>query len=51
MKAAALQQDRFFTELREAGDGFTVVADHFGRGLMNMTHASLTAQGPEGLQD
>ena len=51
MKAAALQQDRFFTELREAGDGFTVVADHFGRGLMNMTNASLTAQGMEGLQD
>lgn len=36
-------QDRFFTELREAPDGFSVVAEHFGRGLMNMTAASLAA--------
>jgi hypothetical protein len=34
-------QDRFFSELRESADGFGVVAEHFGRGLMNMTAASL----------
>lgn len=37
LRAAALQQDAFFTQLREHSDGFSVVADHFGRGLMNMT--------------
>jgi hypothetical protein len=40
----ALQQDRFFSELREAPDGFSVVADAFGRGLMNLTTAGLAAQ-------
>jgi hypothetical protein len=45
MRAAALQQDKFFTELREASDGFGVVAEHFGRGLMNMTAASLSSGG------
>ncbi len=44
MAAAALQQDRFFTELRESSDGFAVVAEHFGRGLMNLTSASLSAE-------
>ena len=37
MAAGGLQQDRFFTELRESGDGFGVVAEHFGRGVMNLT--------------
>lgn len=45
MAAAAAQQDRFFTELREAGDGFSVVAEHLGRGLMNMTAAAEAAAG------
>lgn len=45
MKAGALQQDKFFTELREHADGFSVVAEHFGRGLMNMTTQSVNAQG------
>ena len=36
----SLPQDRFFTELREHGDGFTVVAEHFGRGIMNLTAAA-----------
>ncbi|MEW5305679.1 MAG: hypothetical protein WDW36_008205 [Sanguina aurantia] len=40
MQIAAMQQDRFFTELRENADGFAVVAEHFGRGLMNMTNAA-----------
>ncbi len=37
-----LAQDRFFTELRESSDGFSVVAEHFGRGLMNMTASALS---------
>ncbi len=37
-------QDRFFTELRESGDGFSVVADHFGRGLMNMTAGAISLE-------
>lgn len=40
VQVAAMQQDRFFTELRENADGFAVVAEHFGRGLMNMTNAA-----------
>jgi hypothetical protein len=43
LAAGALHQDRFFTELREPGDGFGVVAEHFGRGLMNMTQAAVQA--------
>ena len=46
MRAGALQQDRFFSQLREASDGFGVVAEHFGRGLMNMTAASVQQQAP-----
>ncbi|KAG1673844.1 hypothetical protein FOA52_012869 [Chlamydomonas sp. UWO 241] len=41
LTAGGSQQDRFFTELRETSDGFSVVAEHFGRGLMNMTGAAL----------
>ncbi len=48
LRAGGLQQDRFFTELREAGDGFAVVAEHFGRGLMNMTQAAVAAELREG---
>lgn len=47
-------QDRFFTELREAGDGFEVVATHFGRGVMNLTAAAIAnaaaSSGPNGGQ-
>jgi hypothetical protein len=35
LQAASLQPERFFAELHEAPDGFAVVAEHFGRGLMN----------------
>lgn len=38
-QASAVQQERFFTELRESPDGFAVVAEHFGRGVMNATSA------------
>lgn len=41
MRAGAMQQDRFFTELKETSDGFGVVSEHFGRGLMNMTISNL----------
>lgn len=37
LKATAGEADAFFTQLRENNDGFAVVAEHFGRGLMNMT--------------
>ncbi|GAX83865.1 hypothetical protein CEUSTIGMA_g11290.t1 [Chlamydomonas eustigma] len=40
MVASASQQDRFFSELKEAPDGFSVVTEHFGRGLMNLTAAA-----------
>eukprot|EP00798_Chlamydomonas_sp_ICE-L_P031068 gene31068-7162_t len=43
MAASAMHQDRFFTELRENADGFSVVAEHFGRGLMNMTAGATAA--------
>ena len=46
MKAGAMEQDRFFTQLREAPDGFGVVAEHFGRGLMNMTSAGMAQARP-----
>ena len=36
-------QDRFFTELRESTDGFSVVAESFGRGVMSLT-PSIAAQ-------
>lgn len=41
MKAGALKPDEFFTQLDASADGFSVVAEHFGRGLMNMTAQSL----------
>lgn len=37
MKAGALKPDEFFMQLDASADGFSVVAEHFGRGLMNMT--------------
>eukprot|EP00775_Hariotina_reticulata_P008195 gene8195-8386_t len=44
MKAGALKPDEFFTQLDASADGFAVVAEHFGRGLMNMTSQSLASQ-------
>ncbi|GIM12899.1 hypothetical protein Vretimale_16129 [Volvox reticuliferus] len=43
MQAASMQPERFFAELRQATDGFSVVAEHFGRGLMNVTPAAAAA--------
>lgn len=43
MRAGALRPDEFFAQLDAAADGFSVVAEHFGRGLMNMTAAGLAA--------
>jgi hypothetical protein len=43
MIASASQQDHFFSELKEAPDGFSVVTEHFGRGLMNLTAAATSS--------
>jgi hypothetical protein len=34
LSAAAGDQDRFFQALENSEDGFAVVAEHFGRGLL-----------------
>lgn len=36
----APSQDAFFKQLRTAPDGFSVVAEYFGRGLLNNTSVS-----------
>lgn len=41
MKAGALKPDEFFMQLDASADGFSVIAEHFGRGLMNMTAQSM----------
>lgn len=33
-------QDSFFKQLRSAPDGFALVAEYFGRGLLNNTSVS-----------
>ncbi|PNG99746.1 Vacuolar protein sorting-associated protein 11, partial [Tetrabaena socialis] len=48
MQAASLQPERFFAELREAADGFSVVAEHLGRGIMNVTPAVAAAAAAAG---
>ena len=35
-----LPQDSFFKQLRTAPDGFSLVAEYFGRGLLNHTSVS-----------
>mmetsp|Transcript_23676 Transcript_23676/g.42153 ORF Transcript_23676/g.42153 Transcript_23676/m.42153 type:complete len:242 (-) Transcript_23676:108-833(-) len=47
MQIAARHPDRFFAELSEAADGFSVIAEHFGRGLANAT-AAATSQATVG---
>jgi hypothetical protein len=44
MKAGALKPDEFFSQLDASADGFGVVAEHFGRGIMNMTQQSMASQ-------
>eukprot|EP00882_Tetradesmus_deserticola_P009855 GHRQ01010413.1.p1 GENE.GHRQ01010413.1~~GHRQ01010413.1.p1 ORF type:complete len:423 (+),score=244.16 GHRQ01010413.1:587-1855(+) len=44
MKAGALKPDDFFSQLDASADGFAVVAEHFGRGIMNMTQQSMASQ-------
>ena len=36
-RGAAGAHDKFFEQLAEAEDGFTVVAEHYGRGLFSRT--------------
>ena len=33
-------QDKFFTQLRNSADGFNVIADFFGRGILNSPAAT-----------
>ena len=33
-------QDKFFTQLRNSADGFNVIADFFGRGILNAPAAT-----------
>ena len=33
-------QDKFFTQLRNSADGFNVIADFFGRGILNSPAAA-----------
>jgi len=41
--SAARAQDKFFTQLKNSADGFSVIAEFFGRGLLNNTSASAPA--------
>ena len=41
MRAGASHQDQFFMELKGKKDGFAVVADWFGRGMLNAKSTSL----------
>jgi len=42
MKNASTQHDRFFKRLEEEQDGFSVVADYFGRGIFEKTKNDAT---------
>eukprot|EP00884_Botryococcus_braunii_P005454 jgi/Botrbrau1/1490/Bobra.178_3s0045.1 len=35
IRASATEQDKFFTQLRSTPDAFNVIAEYFGRGLLN----------------
>lgn len=37
MEAHVHVQDKFFTQLRSSADGFAVIAEFFGRGILNST--------------
>ncbi|CAL5228225.1 g11315 [Coccomyxa viridis] len=40
LRAGAAEQDKFFTQLRNSADGFNVIADFFGRGILNSPAAT-----------
>ena len=45
--ASAADTDAFFRQLRSAGDGFGLVAEYFGKGLLNNTSVTAgAAAGP-----
>ena len=44
LHAKVCLQDKFFSQLRSSADGFSVIADFFGRGLLNNSSVSLNAQ-------
>lgn len=37
-------QGKFFTQLRHSADGFGVVSEFFGRGIMNNTSVTTVAE-------
>ncbi|KAK9806296.1 hypothetical protein WJX72_009074 [[Myrmecia] bisecta] len=47
MRAGAAEQDKFFTQLKNSADGFNVIAEFFGRGILNATSIT-TAHGTAG---
>lgn len=42
-RASAADKDAFFRQLRSAGDGFGLVAEYFGKNLLNNTSVTTTA--------
>ncbi|BDA46644.1 Vacuolar protein sorting-associated protein 11 homolog [Coccomyxa sp. Obi] len=40
LRAGAAEQDKFFTQLKNSADGFNVIAEFFGRGILNNTSSS-----------
>jgi hypothetical protein len=40
------EQDKFFQELEDSSDGFSVIAEHFGRGMLNNVSAQRRLQQP-----
>ena len=42
--ALSAVQGKFFTQLRHSADGFGVVAEFFGRGIMNNTSVTTAAE-------
>ena len=46
MKSATTQHDKFFKRLEEEQDGFSVVADYFGRGLFEAPDTAASGKLP-----
>ena len=43
VEACFAVQDKFFTQLKNSADGFNVIAEFFGTGLLNASTASTQA--------
>ena len=44
LNTSYIMQGKFFTQLKHSADGFGVVAEFFGRGLMNNTSVTTAAE-------